>query len=144
MLARLENPRIFSDIVGIISDLVSEVKIRITKAEGMNIVAIDPANVAMIIFKLPASSFSQLEVEDETIGVSLDSLKAVLKRCSFSSALTMKTEDNLLKLEISDRVKREFNLMMIDLDRKDKPIPSLEFTSKIEISSISPDRRFWV
>ena len=135
MLARLENPRIFSDIIGIISELVNEVKIRVNKAEGMSIVAIDPANVAMVIFKLPTSAFSQLEVEDETLGVNLDSLKAVLKRCSFSSSLTMKTEDNLLKLEISDRVKREFNLMLIDLDRKDKPIPLLEFAAKVEISS---------
>jgi len=136
MLARLENPRILSDIIGIISELVSEAKIRVTKTEGMSIVAIDPANVAMVLFKLPAPAFSQLEVEDETIGVNLESLKAVLKRCSFSSALTIKTEDNLLKLEISDRVKREFNLMMIDLDRKDKPIPILEFSSKVEISSV--------
>jgi len=135
MLARLENPRIFSDIIGIISELVGEAKIRVNKTDGMSIVAIDPANVAMVIFKLPASAFSQLEVEDETLGVNLENLKAVLKRCSFSSALIMRTEDNLLKLEISDKVKREFNLMLIDLDRKDKPIPSLEFSAKVEINS---------
>jgi len=135
MLLRLENPKPFSDMISIISELVSEVKIRINK-EGMNIVAIDPANVAMIAFKLPASAFSKLEVEDETMGVSLDSLKAILKRCSFSSALTMKTEDNFLKIEISDKIKREFTLSLIDLDRKDKPIPSLEFSTRIEINSI--------
>lgn len=135
MLLRLENPKPFSDIISIISELVSEVKIRINK-EGMTIVAIDPANVAMISFKLPASAFSKLEVEDETMGVSLDSLKAILKRCSFSSALTMKTEDNFLKIEISDKIKREFTLSLIDLDRKDKPIPSLEFSTRIEINSI--------
>ena len=135
MLLRLENPKPFSDMISIISELVSEVKIRINK-EGMNIVAIDPANVAMIAFKLPASAFSKLEVEDETMGVSLDSLKAILKRCSFSSALTMKTEDNFLKIEISDKIKREFTLSLIDLDRKDKPIPSLEFATRIEINSI--------
>ncbi len=134
MIARLDNPRIFSDIVGIISDLVSEVKIRVSK-EGMGIVAIDPANVAMVIFKLPAGAFSQLEVEDESLGVNLESLKAVLKRCSFGSSLLMKTEDNILKLEISDKIKREFTLALIDLDRKDKPVPTLEFSSRIEINS---------
>lgn len=136
MLARLENPRIFSDIAGIISELVAEVKIRVNKTDGMSIAAIDPANVAMVLFKLPANAFSQLEVEDESIGVNLDSLKAVLKRCSFGSSLLMKTEDNFLKLEINDKTKREFTLALIDLDRKDKPIPSLEFSSKVEISSL--------
>jgi len=136
MLARLENPRLFSDIIGIISELVSEVKIRVSKSEGMSIVAIDPANVAMVIFKLPSSAFSQLEVEDEALGVNLDSLKAVLRRCSFGSSLLMKTEENYLKLEIHDKTKREFTLALIDLDKKEKPIPTLEFAAKIEISSL--------
>ncbi len=135
MLLRLTNPRLFSDVISIISELVAEVKIRVNK-EGMNIVAIDPANVAMVVFKLPANAFSHLEVEDESIGVNLESLKAILKRCSFGSSLLMKTEDNFLKVEISDRIKREFTLALIDLERKDKPVPSLEFSTKIEINSL--------
>lgn len=135
MLAKLDNPKIFSDIIGIISELVSEVKIKVNK-EGMSIIAIDPANVAMIVFKLPAGAFSQLEVEDETLGVSLDSFRAILKRCSVGSSLILKTEDNFLKLEINDKTKREFTLALVDLDRKDKPVPNLEFSSKVEISSI--------
>ncbi len=135
MLLKLENPKVFSDIIGIISELVTEVKIRVTK-DGMSIVAIDPANVAMVLLNVPAKTFAQIEVEDESIGVSLDSFKAVLRRCSFGSSLIMKTEENTLKLEISDKVKREFTLTLLDLDRKDKPIPSLEFASKVEINSV--------
>lgn len=135
MLLKLESPKMFSDIIGILSELVSEVKIRVNK-EGLSIVAIDPANVAMVLFNLPASSFAQLEVEDESIGVSMESLKAVLRRCSFGSSLILKTEENTLKLEIADKVKREFSLTLLDLDRKDKPIPMLEFTSKVEINSV--------
>ena len=135
MIARIDNPKMFSDIISIISELVTEVKIRVTKAEGMSIVAIDPANVAMVLFRLPASSFSQLEVEDESLGVNLESFKAVLRRCSFGSSLLMKTEDNFLKLEINDKTKREFTLALIDLDKKDKPVPSLEFSARVEINS---------
>lgn len=134
MIIRLENPRLFSDIIGIISELVNEVKIKINK-EGLSITAIDPANVAMVNFKLPSNAFSQLEVEEENLGVNLESFKAVLRRCSFGSSLLMKTEENYLKIEIDDKVKREFTLALIDLDRKDKPIPLLEFSSRIEISS---------
>jgi len=135
MLAKLENPRIFSDIIGIISELVGEAKIKVTK-EGMSIVAIDPANVAMVIFHLPAKAFTQLEVEEENLGVNLESLKAVLRRCSFSSSLIMQTEENMLRIEINDRIKREFKLSLIDLERKDKPIPSLEFSAKVELNSM--------
>lgn len=135
MIAKLDNPKMFSDIIGIISELVTEVKIRVNK-DGMSIVAIDPANVAMVLFNLPAKTFSQLEVEEENLGVNLESLKAVLRRANFSSSLLLKTEENTLKIEIIDRVKREFSLTLIDLDRKDKPVPSLEFTTKVEINSI--------
>ena len=135
MLAKLDNPKLFSDIIGIISELVAEVKIKVTK-EGMSIIAIDPANVAMVVFKLPASAFSQLEVEDESLGINLESFKAVLRRASFSSSLIMKTEENTLKIEIIDKVKREFSLSLIDLDKKDKPVPNLEFSTKVEINSI--------
>jgi len=136
MILRLENPKIFSDVISILSELVSEVKIKITK-EGMSIVAIDPANVAMTIFVLPAPAFAQLEIEaEENWGVGLDSLKAILKRCSVGSSLTMKREENLLRIEITDRIKREFSLTLIDMERKEKPVPTLEFASKVEISSL--------
>jgi len=135
MKVRLDNPKLFSDVISIISELVSEVKIKVNK-EGMSIVAIDPANVAMTVFILPAPAFSVLEVEEENLGVNLDNFKAVLRRCSVGSSLIMSTEDNFVKLEIVDKIKREFTLTLIDLEKKDKPVPTLEFTSKIEINSM--------
>jgi proliferating cell nuclear antigen len=89
MLLRLDHPKIFSEIVGIISELVLEVRIRVNK-EGMSILAIDPANVAMIIFKLPQSAFAEFEIdEEEVLGVSLEDLKAVLRRIKPGSILVI-------------------------------------------------------
>jgi len=133
MLLKLEHPRTFSEVISIISELVSEVKIKINK-EGMNILAVDPANVAMTIFHLPASAFSQIEANEESIGVNLESFKAVLRRCSAGSSLIMKTEDNFLKIEIIDKIKREFTLTLLDLENKDKPVPNLEFSTRIEMN----------
>ncbi len=103
---------------------------------GLSIVAIDPANVALVSFKLPASSFSQIEAEEEVIGVSLDSLKSVLKRCYPESSLIMQTEDNILKIEIHDKIKRVFNLALIDIESEEKTTHSLEFATKIEMASV--------
>ena len=135
MLLKLENPKLFSEIIGIISELVLEVRIKINK-QGMSILAIDPANVAMVSFKLPASAFSEFQVENpEVLGVSLDNLKAVLRRCSARSILTLQRQENELKIEIIDKIKREFNLALIDIETEEKQIPSLDFASKIEMSS---------
>ena len=136
MLLKLDHPRLFSEIIGIISELVLEVRIKVNK-EGMSILAIDPANVAMVCFKLPHAGFTEFEVEkEEVLGVSLESLKAVLRRCSAGSVLVMRKEENTLKLEIKDKIKREFNLALIEIESEEKTIPNLDFSSKIEMASI--------
>ncbi len=135
MLLKLDEPKLLSDIIAIISDLVLEVKIKVNKY-GLSIIAIDPANVALVSFKLPAEAFSQIEVEEETIGVSLDNLKSILRRCSPGSSLILQTEDNTLKIQIQDRIKREFRLSLIDIEAEEKTMPNLEFSSKVEILSV--------
>lgn len=120
----LPNPKIFSDIITIISELVTEVRIRINK-EGINLTAIDPANVAMIYFKLPAALFSEfnLDKDEEELGVNLNNLKAVLRRCKPGSALTLERQENMLKIGIRDRVKRDFSLALLDIDVEERPSP---------------------
>lgn len=135
MLLKLDAPKLLSDIITIISELVLEVRIKVNKG-GMSIIAIDPANVALTSFKLPAEAFTQIEVDEEVIGVSLDSLKSVLRRSSPSSSLILQTEENMLKIQIQDKIKREFRLSLIDIETEEKTMPNLDFTSKVEIPSI--------
>ena len=135
MLLKLDEPKLLSDVIGIISELVLEVKIKVNKS-GLGIIAIDPANVALVSFKLPKEAFSQIEVEEEILGVSLDNLKAVLRRCSPGSALVLQTEENTLKIQIHDKIKREFRLALIEIDAEEKTMPNLDFTSKIEMPSV--------
>jgi len=136
-MLRLENPKIFSDIISIISELVTEVRLKIN-SEGMSLNAIDPANVAMAYFKIPRDLFSEFQVEkEERLGVNLDSLKAVLRRCKPGSSLTLERADNLLKLVIQDRIKRDFSLALLDIDVEEKELPQWEFNSVIKMSSES-------
>jgi proliferating cell nuclear antigen len=137
MLLKLESPKIFADIVSIISELVTEVKIKITP-DGMSLTAIDPANVAMVYFKIPADLFAQFDLDKEhVIGVNLENLKAVLRRCKPGSALTLERQDNLLKLGIQDRVKRDFTLALLDIESEDKEMPHWEFNSVVKMNSDS-------
>ncbi len=134
MKLKLDHPKLFSEIVSIISELVLEVRMRVNK-EGLSILAIDPANVAMVLFKLPSNAFSEFETEaEEVLGVSLDNLKAVLRRIKPGSVLVITREENELKLQIRDKVTKEFNLALIDIEGEEKKIPNLEFASRIEMN----------
>ena len=135
MLVKLENPLSFSKVIEIISELVTEVRIKVNES-GMSITAMDPANVAMVNFKIPKSAFSQFESGEEVLGVNLDNLKQILKRCSSSSSLSMEKKDNLLSIQIQDRIKRNFTLNLIEIESEDKNLPDLQFSSLVEISSV--------
>lgn len=135
MLVKLDNPQLLSRVVEIISELVTEVRIKFNEY-GMSINAIDPANVAMLSFKLPKSSFSQYESGNEVLGINLDNLKQILKRCSSVSSLILENKENLLSIQIQDRIKRSFTLNLIEIEHEEKDFPELEYSSKIEINSI--------
>lgn len=135
MLVKLEKPVLLSKAVDILSELVTEVKFRLDNS-GMSVIAIDPANVAMIRFFLSKEAFSQFEISKEELGINLDDLKKILKRCGTKSSLILKREENKLSIEIEDRIKRNFTLNLIEIDKEDKEIPNLEFSSRVEMNSI--------
>lgn len=135
MLIRLDSPAVLSRGVELISELVQEVRIKVNEF-GMSITAIDPANVAMVGFKLPRSIFSEFEVGSESLGVNLDNLKKILKRCSAGSSLVLERDENMLKIDIQDRIKRSFSLCLIEVEGEEKEMPSLEFSSRVEINSV--------
>lgn len=134
MLVKLENPLVLARIIELISELVTEVRIKVNEF-GMGIIAIDPANVAMIGFKLPKSAFSQFEAGHEVLGVNLDSLKRILKRCSIGSSLTLEKKENTLDIQIFDKIKRRFGLSLIEIESEDKEMPNLEYSSVVEMNS---------
>jgi proliferating cell nuclear antigen len=134
MILKLDDPKLMSDAVSIISEIVSEVRIKLLD-DGMSIVAVDPANVALVIFKLPKESFSQYDAGNEIWGVNLDDLKKILKRAGVSSSVVFEEEDGKLKITIFDKVKRIFNLALIEVSSEDKDIPELNFGARVEMDS---------
>lgn len=136
MIVKLDKPKVMGDAISIISEIVTEVRIKLLE-DGMSIVAVDPANVALVIFKLPKESFSQYETSGpgEVWGVNLDDLKRILKRASTSSSIVFEQEENKLKISVFDKVKRVFTLALIDVEAEDKSEPELSFTCKVEMDS---------
>jgi proliferating cell nuclear antigen len=132
MRIKIENSAPLSKAVDLISELVTEVKIRLNEY-GLSITAIDPANVAMVSLRIPKKAFSEFDTGNESLGVNLDSLKRILKRSS--GPLSLEKKENLLYIQMDDRIKRNFILSLIDIETEDKEIPNLEFSSKVELQS---------
>ncbi len=139
----LADPKYFKDSIAVISELVNEARFKITK-EGMELVAMDPANVAMVIFKLLSSSFTLYELDqDIDICLNLSNLKQVLRRAKTNDVLTIELpQDNLLKITLKSGSKRTFNIPLIDLEEREQKIPSLTFPLKISTTLIAKSSMF--
>ena len=135
MLVKLDNPLLMIKAIDVISELVTEVRMKVNDT-GINIIAIDPANVAMVGFTIPKNSFSQFETDKEILGINLDSLKKILRRCSSGSSVILEKKGNMINIQIHDKIKRNFTLSLIDVEREEKEIPNLTFTSGVKLNSV--------
>jgi proliferating cell nuclear antigen len=72
---KMENLR---EVVEVVSTLVSEVKLTISK-DGLEAKAVDPSHVAMLVLKLNKSVFEEFTGEPTELGVDIEKLKEVLR-----------------------------------------------------------------
>ncbi len=135
MIVKLDNPVLMVKAIDVISELVSEVRMKVNE-EGISIVAIDPANVAMVGFSIPKSAFSQFEAGKEVLGINLDSLKKILRRCGSGSSIILEKKNNTLNIAVQDRIKRNFTLNLIEVEREDKEMPNLNFSTAVKMNSV--------
>lgn len=136
MRLTLAEPSYLKESISIISDLVNEARFKVTP-DAIEMVAMDPANVAMVVFKLLSSSFTEYDVKKETeIAINLSNLKQVLRRASQKDILTIELgDDNRLKIELKSNTTRTFNLPIIELEEKEQKVPDLKFPVTIKTSS---------
>jgi proliferating cell nuclear antigen len=69
---------VLRELVEVISTLVSEVKFSVSK-EGIEVKAVDPSHVAMLVLKLDRGAFEEFTGEPTEIGVDVEKLKEVLR-----------------------------------------------------------------
>ena len=138
MKVTLNEPKYLKDSISIISELVNEVNLKFS-SNMVELVATDPANVALVDFKLLSSAFSEYEVpSDKVIGINLSNFTQILKRVKSSDILTLELDEdrNRLKVTLKGITSRDFNLSLIDIDEKEQKIPKLSFNAKIHTNTL--------
>lgn len=135
MKLTLAEPKYLKDSVSIISELVNEARFKITP-NAMELIAMDPANVAMVVFKLLSSAFAEYEIkEDVILGVNLINLKQILRRAKPTDVMTIELEDGKLKIQFKGSSTRSFSLPIIESEEKEQKVPELVFPVQIKTTS---------
>lgn len=132
----LAEPKYLKDSVAIISELVNEARFAVSK-EGLTLTAMDPANVAMVNFKLLASSFSEYDPQGTTaIAINLQNLKQILRRAGPGDTLVLETVENKMKVVIRGASTRTFQLPLIELEDREQRVPNLTFNATITTDAL--------
>lgn len=136
MKLTLAEPKYLRDSISIISELVNETKIKVS-SDGMELTAMDPANVAMVVFKLLPTAFTEYSVEKPVdLSVNLANLKQILRRANPTDMLTLELADNMLKVQMKSASTRRFDLPLIDIEEKEQKVPELKYPVIIQTASV--------
>lgn len=127
MKLTLAEPKLIKDSIAIISELVTEARFNVTN-EAIELVAMDSANVAMVVYKLLSSAFVGYDVDDETsFAINLNNFKQVLRRAKLNDSVLLEIVQNKLKIQFKSKTTRTFYLPLIDFDESEQKVPTLEF-----------------
>lgn len=135
MKLTLAEPGYLKDSISVISELVNEARFKITP-DAIELIAMDPANVAMVVFKLLSSCFTEYDIQkDVEIAINLSNLKQILRRAKPNDTLTLDLlEDNKLQITLKSSSTRTFSLPIIELEEKEQKVPNLKFPIHIKTS----------
>ena len=135
MRLTLAEPKYLKDSISIISDLVNEAKI-VVKKEGLELIAMDPANVAMVIFRLLSTCFTEYDVKkDVELGINLGQLKQILRRAKANDTVTLEDEEGKLNIQFRSDTVRTFSLPIIEMEEKEQRVPELTFPMSVQTNS---------
>ncbi len=122
----LDDVKDFRSAMEALGNLIDEGEFSITK-KGMGLHALDPSQIAMVIFNMPDSAFSNYEADSEQkVGVKLDNFNKILSRGK-GSRMSLYDMDNKLVVEFKgEKSKKSFKIPIIEIG------PGVEREPKVE------------
>ncbi len=133
MFKAVISAEILRDAIEAVSSLVDEVKFTISE-NGMELKAVDPANVAMVSFRLDPKAFEYFEATSGEIGVDLTRLIDVLSMADRGDNVTLELDEENHKLKIGVG-SLSYTLSLIDPSavRKEPRVPELDLPAHVTL-----------
>jgi proliferating cell nuclear antigen len=134
MFKAVINAETLRDAIESVSSLVDEVKFSLSE-KGMELKAVDPANVAMVVLKLDASAFEFFKATSGEIGVDLVRLSDILSMADRGESVKLELDEENHKLNIGVG-SLSYTLSLIDPSaiRKEPRIPELDLPAHVTLS----------
>ena len=134
--ATLNDPEVFKNSMGVISNIIDECLFKVD-SNGLSLLSPDRNVIVVVDFKLLSTAFDEFEVEGEVnLGLNMANLMGILKRVKPTDKVTLKSTANKLEIVVEGgNGKRKFDLPLLDLKVEKPPIDQLKFTGKADLES---------
>jgi len=123
-----------------VSVLVDECKIHLEE-DGIEIRAVDPANVGMVDLQLEAAAFESYEADGGLIGVNLSRLEDIAGMAQADQLIHLELDEETRKLHIAiDGLEYTLALINPDSIRQEPDLPDLDLPARIVLEGRDIDR----
>jgi proliferating cell nuclear antigen len=131
----LQDISLLRDSLDAVSSMITEATFEVSK-DGLKLVAMDPASVAMVVLKILPSAFLEYSCKEESrMTISLGNLVTILKRARGNDQIVFELTENKLKVLMKGDFKRTFVIPLIDSTATVQKVPELTFKSKVILSA---------
>jgi len=136
--AELEDVNLIQDSMKTISDLISEGIFQFNE-DGIELIAADPAMVALVDFTIDEEVFENYDIDEETkVGLNLENLYSILRRANANDTIVFEVgeDDSKFYIRMEGRSTRNFSLPILNLSEDDIPdTRNLDFTVTAELET---------
>jgi len=131
--AKISDTKSWKNSINAIAALIDEGTFDVSES-GLKLRAMDPSQIALVDFDLPAKAFEEYKVDKaQTFGIDFIELSKITKRVKAEDKIDIAL-DKRLKLTFRGKTKRQFNLAVIDSTSAPPKEPKIEFTAEVKIA----------
>jgi len=133
----VDDAKRYKSATDAIVNLIDEGQLEIGK-DGLFLRAMDPSQIAMVVFAMPKSSFTEYDAPAPSakIGLNFDNIAKILSRTRGGERLEISQAENKLQLKfIGEKRKRSFKVPVLDMPAGATKEPTLQHDATIKVSS---------
>lgn len=132
--AEISDTKSWKNSIEAISALIDEGTLQIDE-KGMKLRAMDPSQIALVDFELPASAFEKYIVDKPVnIGIDFSELSKITKRSRVDDKIELSL-DTRFRMVFNGETTRRFDLSIIESTSTPPKEPKIDFTAEIKIGA---------
>ncbi len=133
--AVISDTKAWRSSVEAIASLIDDGTLQIDE-EGLKLRAMDPSQIALVDFMLPASAFDEYNTDNpSSIVIDFSELSKITKRSKAEDKIELSLKENRFKMVFKGEATRRFNMSILESTATPPKEPNVEFTSEIKISA---------